>query len=202
MNQLSLDSECGSDGETLTPELLRRLHSYAYRYLGNEASAQDAVQSTLEALIHGARNFRGDSAYTTFIFSILKHKISDEIRIQRRYEFNTDAAELRSDYLTNDQDAWEELTYPERRAYASRLLIALDAGLEKMSPQGRKVFMLTEFYGYAAAEISRDLGLQTGNVWVLLHRARKLLKDSLDKDGYSISEAMRTGKNPALLTSI
>ncbi|MBV6323777.1 RNA polymerase sigma factor [Duganella violaceipulchra] len=164
-----------------TPDFMKRLlYTYAFRSLGSEASAMDAVQSTLEALVTGERRFRGDSAYSTFIFAILRNKISDELRARMRYDDDSETAQLESDELARGQSASDELTEPEQQAHTSRLMDALSTGLGKMSCQGRQVFLLTELCGYGGAEIGAQLGLTTSHVWVLLHRARKFARAALD----------------------
>lgn len=174
---------------------MRSLEHYARRHLGDDASAQDAVQTTIEALLRAKSEFRGESTYSTYAFAILRHKISDALRERKRFPQldlgDEDGAETEADGTWPGHDiASNGFTSPERQAHAQRLGLAIQVGLQYLSPRSRQVFLLRERMGWTSAEISDLLGLSLGNTWVLLCRSKRQLRESLIAQGYGVD---RTG---------
>ena len=82
---------------SLGPQLLR----FARLQLRSDAVAEDAVQSAQLAAIEGAAKFSGEASVKTWVFSILRNKIVDELRRRGR---EPDAAPL-ADEDGNLEDA-------------------------------------------------------------------------------------------------
>lgn len=164
---------------------LRRLQHYARRYLDDQASAQDAVQCALEVLVKTRGQFRGESSFSTYVVGILRHKIGDELR-RRRRTVQLNELDINGDPLPDPslELVWEAFTAPEGHVHSARLAEAIAVGLEQLTPRGRQVFMMRERHGLDGAEISAQLGLTVNNTWVLLHRAKRQLRDSLRLQGY------------------
>ena len=69
----------------LSPDFLRSMVSFARRRLADDASAQDAVQETILALLRGHSDFRGESSFSNYAFAVLRHKVVDVIRERVRF---------------------------------------------------------------------------------------------------------------------
>ena len=71
---VALLNRCVSNDPDACNELFarynRRIFNTAYRILGEEASAEDALQETLLNVYRGISNFRGDSKVSTWISRI------------------------------------------------------------------------------------------------------------------------------------
>ncbi|WP_162899940.1 sigma factor [Halomonas sp. JS92-SW72] len=61
-----------------------RLLSFARLHLRDNALAEDAVQEAIMAAIEKDASFAGRSGYETWVFGILKYKILDTMRHQKR----------------------------------------------------------------------------------------------------------------------
>lgn len=57
---------------------------FATQQLGDEQQAEDAVQEALIGALRNAKSFKRESALKTWVFAILKHKIIDIMRQQKR----------------------------------------------------------------------------------------------------------------------
>ena len=64
----------------LRPQMLR----FARLQLRSDDAAEDAVQEALLAAMEGAAGFAGAAALKTWVFSILRNKIIDDIRRRAR----------------------------------------------------------------------------------------------------------------------
>jgi len=71
-----------------TPEQLMqesdRLFAYAFTRVGNRETAEDLVQDVLVAAWEKRSGFDGRSKLSTWLFGILKFKILDHYRVQKR----------------------------------------------------------------------------------------------------------------------
>ncbi|WP_319941379.1 sigma factor [Halomonas jincaotanensis] len=65
-------------------EVRPRLVSFALMHLRDLSRAEDAVQEALTAALEKDGSFAGRSGYETWVFGILKYKILDAMRAQKR----------------------------------------------------------------------------------------------------------------------
>jgi RNA polymerase sigma-70 factor (ECF subfamily) len=178
----------------LTPEELQsglaairpRLLGFARLQLRSAAAAEDAVQDALVAAMEGAAGFSGTAALQTWVFSILKNKIIDELRRNCRTQADADAEaaldEAVSD-LFDERDHWAEMPAAWGDPHASleqkRFWEVMEACLDHLPASPARVFMMREFLGLETTEICKELAISTSNCWVLLHRARLGLRECL-----------------------
>jgi len=132
-----------------------------------------------------AGQFRGESSFSTYVVGILRHKIGDELR-RRRRTVQLDDADSHGDPSSDPalDVAWDAFTAPEEHAHSARLAQAIAVGIGQLTPRARQVFMMRERHGLDGAEIGAQLGLTVNNTWVLLHRAKRQLRESLRVQGY------------------
>ena len=169
MSQAQQARQQASDIGRYRAQLLR----FARLRLHNPAHAEDAVQDALVAAIEGMKGFCGDAAMGSWLTGILKHKIVDCVRRSARDHVESlDAHVLLSDALN-----------PEEEMSRRDLLERLDRGLAELSRQAAQVILLRDVLGLTTAEACGELGISTTNCGVLLHRARRRLRERLSADG-------------------
>jgi RNA polymerase sigma-70 factor (ECF subfamily) len=61
------------------------------------------------------------------------------------------------------------------------LAVDLESAIALLPPGARKVFVLHDVEGYTHVEIGRLLGVTAGGTKAQLHRARRLLREALDR---------------------
>jgi RNA polymerase sigma-70 factor (ECF subfamily) len=156
------------------------------------ASAEDAVQETLLAAWRGANEFRGASAIRTWLLGILRFKIIDQIRANRRYcerveatDIEQEVDEAQFDPLFDDRGRWADQPaewYPDVSVDVAQrqLLRLLQACLERLPPNTSRVFLMREYLGFDTEEVCRETGFTGVNVRALLYRARMGLRSCLD----------------------
>jgi len=158
----------------LPPEDLARLRpkllAYAQRRARSREQAEDAVQDALVAALEGLDRYAGRASPSTWLFGILKHKIADGRRRGPREE----PMEVELDEL------WHEGPGPEQRC-ASRGAVTLVArSLERLPAKTSHAFVLREVLGLSTEEVCLALGVTPAHCWVLVHRARRGLRDCPD----------------------
>jgi RNA polymerase sigma-70 factor, ECF subfamily len=173
--------------EALRPYLLR----YAALELRNPESAEDCVQEALLAALSAEASFEGRSNLRTWLTGILKHKIVDAIRraSRERPAERTEEETAELDALFDETGHWREppqpWDYPDSALHQKQFLQALEACLAGLPARTAQVFMLREHLGLDTDEICKDLGLTATNCWVLLYRARMLLRECLEKTWFA-----------------
>jgi RNA polymerase sigma-70 factor (ECF subfamily) len=161
--------------------------------------AEDVVQETLLAALEGEAKFAGKSSVKTWLTGILKHKIIDVIRKrQREPSVTTLAQEAEIDDLDvffneNDKDHWEtkpaEWRNPERDLEQRQFLEMMDFCLEKLPPNTARVFLFREVMELESDEICQELKITATNLWVILYRARMLLRKCLEQNWFAADSA-------------
>ncbi|WP_338846490.1 sigma-70 family RNA polymerase sigma factor [Massilia sp. W12] len=179
-----MDTALHQQLQALRPALLR----FALLQLRDSAQAEDAVQEALLAVLEHPERFAGQSSLRTYVTGILKFKLIDCLRANRR--------EVKPDYKEDDEDQalleqlfdqqghvrenashWGE---PEA-AYAQKdFFRVLESCLEKLPAKNARVFMMREWLELESEEICKELQITPANLWVLLHRARLRLRECLD----------------------
>ena len=169
--------------------------------LRDRDQAEDVVQETLVAALGAQDSFAGKSSVKTWLTGILKHKIIDAIRKKSRASAHSSLAqEAEIDDLDvffdqHDRDHWEtkpaEWRNPERDYEQRQFLDMVDFCLEKLPPNTARVFMLREVMELESDEICQELKITATNLWVILYRARMLLRKCLEQNWFA--ESGRSG---------
>jgi RNA polymerase sigma factor (sigma-70 family) len=147
------------------PKLLR----YAYRQLGDQQKAQDAVQNTFEALSKTIRKIKDPGCFAKWIYQILQNKSVDIIRQNQRQGKLYNEYEQFLDIQTAEQDTLDE---GAENFEFEQMLSGLD-------PQLYQLVHLHYLEGLSMLEISDLLSIPTGTVKSRLHQARKLIQTNL-----------------------
>jgi len=148
--------------------------------------AEDLVQETFLAALKARDRFAGRSSDRTWLVGILRHKIYDHLRrVCRERPVLSDGASSHS-----DQEAWDdsvlwahevaaECVEPSKRMELAEFREALETALGKLPPRIAQVFQLYEVEEQPNREVCARLNITESNLWVMLHRARKQLREEL-----------------------
>ena len=144
-----------------------RVYALAYRMSGRDDLAQDFTQDAFIRAFQRLGDFRGESAFSTWLHTIAVSTILNGLRKAKR--FGGREAEL---------DEAATVTHPARHAepdLKQRLRAAIDA-----LPEGyRTVFLMHDVEGYTHEEIGAALGIASGTSKAQLFRARAKLRLAL-----------------------
>lgn len=148
----------------------RDTYTLARRLTGNEEDARDVVQ---EAYIKAYRNiagFRGDAAFTTWMYRVTANAASTYLgkKSNKRHERIPEEMQV----VDERRDI-----QPEIRAEALIDGRALGHALDELPHNLRQVVVLRDVYDMTHEEIAKELGINEATAKVRLHRARKKLRD-------------------------
>jgi RNA polymerase sigma-70 factor (ECF subfamily) len=155
-------------------DLFRRYRAVAYRVayrlLGREADALDAVQDGfIKALTHLGR-FRGHSSFKTWLLRIVSNAALDVGRQRQRTGWNTKPAGPPPDRAGCERPG------PDAGLERADLRRAIDAALGKLPAAQRQTFVLHVDGGLSYREVADALGISIGTVMSRLFYARQKLK--------------------------
>ena len=152
-----------------------RLYALALRVTRDPDLAGDAVQEAFATALARIGDFRGESSLGTWLHRIVYNKSIDLLRHRgRQAPLPDDDAGQADDERLAQVPAWSRP--PDQILYGEETRRALDAALEKLTPQQRAVFTLREMEGMPTDEVGAMLELEPGAVRVHLHRARLRLR--------------------------
>jgi RNA polymerase sigma-70 factor, ECF subfamily len=164
---------------TALDELFRRYRSVAYRVayrlLGREADALDAVQDGfVKVLTHLAR-FRGHSSFKTWLLRIVSNAALDLGRQRRR---ESRVAQAPADDPP-DRFGPADLPPPDSVLAGADLRRVIDAALRRLPDGQRQTFVLHVDGGLSYREVAETMGISIGTVMSRLFYARQKLKTLL-----------------------
>jgi len=144
-----------------------RVYRLAFKLLGAEHLAREVTQDTFVRAFAGMEAFRGDSAFSTWLHSIVVSLSLNEIK-RRKREWTRNAS--LDDAMAVGQSA--PRTDPILREKLMRAVNDLPEGC-------RTVFMMHDAEGYTHQEIAAALGVTEGTSKAQLARAREKLRTAL-----------------------
>ncbi len=147
-------------------------YTLAYRLTGKEEDAQDVMQEAYLRAWKGLKRYRGEAAFTTWMYRITANCASSHLsrRTRDRHDRLDDDHVLADDRLDSD---------PEARAGAASQRDRLQSALASLSPEMRSVVVLRDVYDLPHEVIAAELGISEGAAKVRLHRARRKLRERL-----------------------
>ncbi|MDO4450612.1 MAG: sigma-70 family RNA polymerase sigma factor [Moraxella sp.] len=172
-------------------EIYESMFSFAYNQLDNEQHAKDVVQDALVNALKYADSFQGKSTFKTWVFAILKNKIADFIRQNKRY---THLSQINDEYddemflatLFDEIGHWQQgvspnafddsWQNPHHNAENNEFWQVLEICLENLPKEQARAFLMKEYIELGSDEICQNLNITRQNLYVLLYRARLRLQ--------------------------
>ncbi len=148
-----------------------KMKSIALNLMGNPSDAEDAVQDAFLKVHRGIRNFRGQSAFSTWMYRILVNACYDMRRRGMR----------RLEEPAPEMEEGEELPHPPAPAANHPLRMALEKCVGQLSEAYRSVFLLYEVEGFRHTEIAEMLGISEGASKNRLFEAKRELRQMLTR---------------------
>ena len=167
------------------------LHRTAYRYLGNAADAEDAVQDAMLAAYLHLDQFKGQAQMSTWITSIVTNCARMQLRKRSRQSHLSLADPCGEDreYCWSDRLA-DSGPSPEDECRTSEFRRRVLQSIAQLSPSLRRAFELRDLDGHTVKEAARTLGLAEGTVKAHLSRGRakltRLIRRALRPKAHSV----------------
>ncbi len=158
-----------------------RLRRIALGHLGNAADAEDAVQDALLSALRHVDQFKGRAKMSTWLTAIVIN--SARMKLRQRppqvqvaldepcIEQNLSPADIVSDTRPGPEEVYRKRQIAETLAHATL----------RLSPVLLTTFRLRDVDGFSIRETAQFLGVPTGTVKARLARARRKLRQVIQK---------------------
>lgn len=152
--------------ETLYRRHVGRVYGLCLRMTGQPSEAEDCAQEAFIQAWTRLDRFRGDAAFGTWLHRIAVNAVLGRMRKSRREQDRLQ--------VVRDSDGDRATTGD------SGGLRDIEQALDELPQGARHVFVLHAVYGYSHDETSEMLGIASGTSKAQLHRARRLLAQTLN----------------------
>jgi RNA polymerase sigma-70 factor (ECF subfamily) len=162
------------DGDAAAGHTLFERHfDSIYRFFETkfDAEADELVQSTFLACVRARDQFRKQSSFRTYLFTIARHELYRVLKTRRRdlERIDFDASSIA-----------ELVTTPNTKIARNRDQQRLLAALRKLSVEQQTLLELHYWEGLDANELAETFEVENATIRTRLHRARKALRDKIE----------------------
>lgn len=164
--------------ETLIKRYQSRAYNIAFRILGNEEDAKDAVQDSFIKIYRSLQKFKGNSSFYTWIYRIVTNTCYDFIKKRKKIQKNVSSLTQYNHFLEGEiQDIKDELYEPEKIIDQKEETNNIIRCLNKLTLDHKIIIILRDVQGFSYEEISQILNCSEGTVKSRINRARHKLKE-------------------------
>lgn len=169
----SAETDSGGSFTHLYRQNAPAIHTYLFRLCGCPHVTEDLLQETFLAAFNGLADFKGNAAPRTWLYVIATNKFRDHCRNRSR---KTEVAPETLEALPHPGPApLEAAIQREERRRIREAILAL-------SPELRATLLLVRFEGLKYREAAEALGTTTAAVRMQVHRAHRLLAQTLGEE--------------------
>jgi len=155
--------------ERLYRENVDRIYALCLRMSGDAARAQELTQDVFVRAWEKLAGFEGKSAFSTWL-----HRLAVNVVLGSR---RAEGIRIGKVFGTDDLEAYETPTKPRDPGDA----LDLERAIATLPAGARTVFVLHDVEGYKHEEIAELHGIAVGTCKAQLHRARRLLREALER---------------------
>lgn len=143
------------------------------RYVQDIHTCEDIAQDTFAAIFVYKDRYNYKTSFKTYLYAIAKNKAMDHIRKHSRLE------------PFGDEDLADEDDELFKRVVKKQEQIMVHKAIEKLRIDYQRVMILVDLEGLSYKEASDVLDKSVPQIKTLVFRARKALKNLLEKEGYT-----------------
>ncbi len=160
--------------ERLIAQYQTKVYTFAFAFTGEPDMAQDLAQEALVKVYRSLGSFRFQSAFSTWLNSIVKNAYLDAVKSRAGRE-----RALEDPLTDRDVEHLREVASAEERLLQKESRRALFRALREVPAAFRTVVAMADVQGLGYEEIASALDVPVGTVKSRLKRGRDALKDVL-----------------------
>jgi RNA polymerase sigma-70 factor, ECF subfamily len=148
------------------------------RYVKDPSEAQDVAQETFIKAYRALGNFRGDSAFYTWLYRIAINTAKNYLVARARRGFDTQVDVQDAEQIENAPQL-QGMETPERLLLNQEIVEVIKTAIDKLPEEMRVAIMLREFEGMSYEEIALAMDCPVGTVRSRIFRAREAIDNKL-----------------------
>jgi RNA polymerase sigma-70 factor, ECF subfamily len=149
------------------------------RYVKDQSEAQDVAQETFIKAYRALANFRGDSAFYTWLYRIAINTAKNYL-VARTRRGSDSELDIDDEEQIHNINELKGLDTPEQMLLNDEIIETIRSAIEKLPEEMRIAITLREFEGMSYEEIAEAMDCPVGTVRSRIFRAREAIDSKLN----------------------
>jgi len=168
--------------EALIGKHQQRVYSIAYRLMGNHHDASDLAQEALIKVYRSISKFRGEAAFSTWLYHVVSNVCRDELRRRSRHPVSSLDEPLRTEEGSIEREVADPRCGPADLAEETEFSEFIQGLIDGLTPEYKIVIVMRELMGFSYEEIASQLEISLGTVKSRISRARRILQEQIQAE--------------------
>jgi len=165
--------------DLLVSKYQRKIFRLLSRLIRDQAEVEDIAQEAFIKAYRALPNFRGDSAFYTWLYRIAINTAKNHLVSQGRRAPTTTEADIEEAETFDDGDQLRDLNTPESMLLSKQVGEAVNRAIDQLPEDLRTAIVLREIEGLSYEEIAESMSCPIGTVRSRIFRAREAIAQEL-----------------------
>ena len=165
--------------DLLVSKYQRKIFRLLSRLIRDQAELEDVAQEAFIKAYRALPNFRGDSAFYTWLYRIAINTAKNHLVSQGRRAPTTTEADIEEAETFDDGDRLRDLNTPESMLVTKQVGEAVNRAIDQLPEDLRTAIVLREIEGLSYEEIAESMNCPIGTVRSRIFRAREAIAQEL-----------------------
>jgi len=165
--------------DLLVSKYQRKIFRLLSRLIRDQAELEDVAQEAFIKAYRALPNFRGDSAFYTWLYRIAINTAKNHLVSQGRRAPTTTEADIEEAETFDDGDRLRDLNTPESMLLTKQVGEAVNRAIDQLPEDLRTAIVLREIEGLSYEEIAESMNCPIGTVRSRIFRAREAIAQEL-----------------------
>jgi RNA polymerase sigma-70 factor (ECF subfamily) len=157
----------------------RKIFRLLSRLIRDPAEVEDVAQEAFIKAYRALPNFRGDSAFYTWLYRIAINTAKNHLVSQGRRAPTTTEADIEEAETFDDGEHLRDLNTPDSMMLSKQVAEAVNRAIEQLPEDLRTAIVLREIEGLSYEEIAESMNCPIGTVRSRIFRAREAIAQEL-----------------------
>jgi RNA polymerase sigma-70 factor (ECF subfamily) len=165
--------------ELLVSKYQRKIFRLLSRLIRDSAEIEDVAQEAFIKAYRALPNFRGESAFYTWLYRIAINTAKNHLVAQGRRAPTSTETEVEDAENFDDADQLRDVNTPDSMLQSRQVGEAVNRAIEKLPEDLRTAIVLRELEGLSYEEIAESMNCPIGTVRSRIFRAREAIASEL-----------------------
>jgi len=165
--------------ELLVGKYQRRITRLLSRMMRDPADIEDVAQEAFIKAYRALPNFRGDSAFYTWLYRIAINTAKNHFAAQGRRAPTVVANDIEDQENSEDSVHLSDTATPDSLYQSKQVGLAVNRAIDQLPPDLRTAIVLRELEGLSYDEIAEAMSCPVGTVRSRIFRAREAIAQEL-----------------------
>ena len=165
--------------DLLVSKYQRKIFRLLSRLIRDSAEVEDVAQEAFIKAYRALPNFRGESAFYTWLYRIAINTAKNYLVSQGRRVPTTTEADIEEAETFDDGERLRDLNTPESMLRTKQVAEAVNRAIDRLPEDLRTAIVLREIEGLSYEEIAESMNCPIGTVRSRIFRAREAIAQEL-----------------------